>query len=79
MDQDKAAAARQGSTLHPPFYPFLCPAVYAEDAKYSWQLNSEEIDRLGRFQSRTVLVVGSTKATKYFQRVIVDLACSVGA
>jgi hypothetical protein len=63
----------------PTVQPFMYPAVYSSDSNCSFKLNSEEIDRLGRFQSRTILAIGTTKSAKLFQSIIIELACTVSS
>jgi hypothetical protein len=57
--------------------PFIYPAIYSQDDDSSYQLSSDDLDRLGRFQTRTVLSIGTNRSAIIWQGLIVELACSV--
>jgi hypothetical protein len=60
-----------------PIQAFMYPAIYSQDFKTTIRLSSEELDRLGRFQTRTVMATGSPKSSRFFQSVVVELAVEV--
>ena len=42
-----------------------------------FQLDRDSLERLDRFQARTVLTIGSPKGAKLFQKIALEMACSV--
>jgi hypothetical protein len=42
-----------------------------------YQLDVQELELLNKFQTRTVLTIGTDKGSHVFQSVIIKLACSV--
>lgn len=57
--------------------PYLCPAIVISDSNSTFQLDRQSLDRLRRFQTRTVLSTGPAKASKLYQTMAIELACSV--
>lgn len=54
----------------------LYPAIVSDD-KSTFQLDRQSLERFNRFQTRTVLSIGSPRAARLFQNIIADLAFSV--
>lgn len=71
----KAAVTQAASKLR--IAPFMYPAVYSKDGDTSWKLSTEDLDRLGRFQTKTILSFGTTRSANPWQHIIVEMACSV--
>ena len=59
--------------------PGLCLPIISSDCFSTFELDSRSIDRLGRFQTRTALSIGSPTLARMYQRVTLELAISVGS
>lgn len=54
----------------------LYPAIIT-NINSTFQLDRQCLDRLGRFYMRTVLSIGTTRAARLFQSVLIETACTV--
>ena len=57
---------------------FLYPSVVSSDGATTLQLDRSCIDRLNRFQERTVLSIGAARTANLYQDIAVNMALSVG-
>lgn len=64
---------RNESAVPANFYP----AIVVSDQFSSYQLDSQSVDRLGKFYTRTVLSIGTEKAAKLYQNYAIEIACAV--
>ena len=54
----------------------LSPAI-TSDSNLTFHLDRQSLDRLARFQTRTVFCIGTPSSVKILQNVAIGLACSV--
>jgi hypothetical protein len=57
--------------------PGLQPAVICADEDIRFHLTRDNMERLGRFQARTVLSIGSDKAAQLYQDYTIKFALAV--
>ena len=53
-------------------YPGIGPDIFS-----AFRLDRESWERLGRFQTRTVLTIGPIKTAQLYQKETIALACAV--